>query len=169
MDSPEMNLKGEFVDDVHRQWVFTYYDRYVSAQAEVFSKARDYTNIIIVAGYAAFFGIWAGMASDLPQRVRLIAGGLMAISLVLFVTWELITMHGRVAAGRRLGNVLREAAYPDDFEEKWNAALAENHREDLKVARYWAWIFYPTCFTGLLGGCAIAVAAFVELARLGVS
>lgn len=164
MAKPE--LTGVFFDEAHRRWVFSYYDKYVSAQAEVFAKARDYTNVIIVAGYAAFFGIWAGLVHDVPAWVRLAAGGLMAVSLLLFVSWELLVMHRRVASGARLGAVLKDIAYPADFEAAWDEAVAENARRDLRLARFWPLIFYPTCATGLIGGGILGFAALAQLAQL---
>lgn len=167
MTSPPGDLKGVYFDDARRRWEFSYYDKWVTSQAELLTRGRDYTNFIIVAGYAAFFGLWAGLAQDLSSLVRLSAGGLMSISLLLFVSWELVAMHHRIASANRLGRVLSETTYPDDFESKWRQACARNARNEFKFIQLWPWVFYPTCFTGLLGGGILGVAAFCRIAQVG--
>lgn len=158
--APRTQLSGQFFDDARLAWQARWFDKQVWAQTEVLSKARDYSNFIIVAGYAAFFGLWAGMAKDLPPSVRLAIGGLMTVSICGFIGWELVSMHQRMRSGARLAQTLTESRYPVDFDERWDRALAQNSRGDLRLMGIWPWIYYPTCVTGLVAGLALAAAAF---------
>lgn len=47
--------------------------------AHVFSKATAYSNVIIIAGYVAFFAIWNHVKDQLPEKLTLIAALLISL------------------------------------------------------------------------------------------
>ena len=57
-----------------------------------YSNARAYANVVIVAGYAAFFAIWAAARDDIPVLATRWALLLMVFSATVFVLFEVVKM-----------------------------------------------------------------------------
>src|SRR5688572_20847673 len=58
-----------------------------------YDKAAAYTNLIVVAGYAAFFGLWTLTKPYLPRELALWAALLMLLSAATFVVFEVYKMN----------------------------------------------------------------------------
>src|SRR6266542_2059685 len=61
--------------------------------ASLYDKAVAYTNVVIIAGYAAFFAVWANTKSYLGKRETLWAALLVLISILCYVSSETTKMH----------------------------------------------------------------------------
>ncbi|MBN0315103.1 hypothetical protein JTM73_33150, partial [Pseudomonas aeruginosa] len=59
---------------------------------KLMTQASNYTNLIMVAGYAGLFGLWSTLVGRLPQWLYALCGLLALLSLLLFVSWEIIKM-----------------------------------------------------------------------------
>ena len=64
----------------------------VRIMAALYDKAAAYTNLVVIAGYAAFFAVWANIKGLLPKREMMYAALFMTISLICFVLWETAKM-----------------------------------------------------------------------------
>ena len=53
----------------------------VKIMAALYDKAAAYTNLIIIAGYAAFFAVWGNVKAQLGKREMLYAALFITISL----------------------------------------------------------------------------------------
>ena len=69
-----------------------FYDAVVSFQAKALSEAASYNQVIVLAGYAAFFAIWSAVSSSLPKSIVLTSGGLMTVSVIVYVSWTIANM-----------------------------------------------------------------------------
>ena len=58
----------------------------------LYDKAVAYTNLVIIAGYAAFFTVWSIMKDQLSQREMLVSAFCITFSLIFFVFWETLKM-----------------------------------------------------------------------------
>jgi DNA transposition AAA+ family ATPase len=71
-------------------------DKLVETQTKVvtasYDRATAYTNVIIVAGYAAFFGLWTLTKTYISKPLALWAALLMAFSAATFMIFEVYKM-----------------------------------------------------------------------------
>lgn len=62
---------------------------------KIFEQAKNYNNVITLAGYAGIFAIWNMIKSDMDKITSGKIALLVGMSLVLFVAFEIIGMIGR--------------------------------------------------------------------------
>jgi hypothetical protein len=67
-------------------------DAQIRVLSAVFDKAVAYTNLIMLGGYAGFFGLWQLTSSSLTKTLSMWAALLVFISLVTFVGYEIFKM-----------------------------------------------------------------------------
>ena len=67
-----------------------FFQKTLEFQSKSVTTIQGHIQVIILAGYAAFFTLWSSMASSLPIKVMLISGGLMGLSLIVFLIWVVI-------------------------------------------------------------------------------
>lgn len=58
----------------------------------LYDKAVAYTNVIILGGYASFFGLWSLTKPYLPPALARLAALLMLLSVLTFVLFEVFKM-----------------------------------------------------------------------------
>lgn len=90
--------------------------------SSTFGQAQAYTNVVLVAGYAGFFGIWSFVRDDLSRGTMFISALLITISLGFFVLWEVAGMIMR-------NNVLTSLATVVADEAKFAEGLAAYKRK----------------------------------------
>jgi hypothetical protein len=126
----------------------------IKVSSAVYDKAAAYTNLIVVAGYASFFGLWSLTKPYLSPRWALIAALLMGLSMAVFVFFEIAKMIVATNVSVRASKALL------DFEENSTARevgkrlkefTASNNHCTLWLARWWPWTLYPTVVLGFLG------------------
>jgi hypothetical protein len=59
---------------------------------ETYKHATGYTNVVVLAGYAAFFALWTTSRQYLHPQLGSLAALLMTISCSAFVLWQVLTM-----------------------------------------------------------------------------
>ncbi|QIF82567.1 hypothetical protein [Brevundimonas sp. 'scallop'] len=159
-DQPSgLRVKGDFFYEVRDRARDARIDRLQARHLDAVSKGKDYTNFVIAAGYAAFFGLWAGVASDIGVRPRCAAAALMGVSLMMFIGWEILSMYQRGKAAKAFNDLCFDVLPRDEFEQKWDAAIATEHRISNWYIRAWTWVLWPTVATGLSGAAILAGAA----------
>lgn len=156
---PSFSLKGDFLDQAKDRARDRRLDRLVARHAEQMNRAKEYTNIIIVAGYAAFFGLWAGIAQDIDVRARATAAALLTLSLMAFISWEIISMYYRAESHKPFNELLLQTPYESEFEDSWDAAVAANERIYNRYIKAWPWFLIISVFTGLCGAAILFGAA----------
>jgi len=67
-------------------------DLIVNMTSALFDKAAAYTSLIVVAGYAGMFSIWAFVSEFLSRAATIAVALLLALSLVVFVCYEIYKM-----------------------------------------------------------------------------
>jgi|GEM_PF-2022482 hypothetical protein len=131
-----------------------------------YQKGRDYTNFIIVAGYAAFFALWSDVAKDIDRASRLLSGGLLGLSLVLFITWEIVKMVTNAREGHLLSEAIWGARNREDLALRSRDAERQINLADVFAHDLWPAIFIPTVLSGLVGALVLVIAALAEWAAL---
>ena len=180
-DPPKFNVSGEFLDPKRAAELASiklaaeselHNDKMVQQlhyMVGVYSKGRDYTNFIIAAGYAAYIALWTGVAKDLDAAARLLSGGLLAVSLLSFLAWEITKMVGLMNDGHRIAVALQTGTTRKDLADAVQAALDEEEVQSVLFDNLWPLSFYTSLFTGLVGAAILAIAALAEGAYLAMN
>ncbi|WCX06208.1 hypothetical protein KK188_10145 [Pseudomonas aeruginosa] len=130
-------------------------DKQIEAAQQLNDKhiaaAFNYTNLILVAGYAGFFAFWSTLSEKVPTLLFSITGLLILISLVLFISWELIKMCWGPLHMRKVDRILAGQKGPHVIAQ-YDAAHVDFERRSHRV-----WIFFliPTTITGLGAACGL--------------
>lgn len=111
------------------------------------ARQTNYTNVITLLGYGGFFALWESTSERMAPFFFGLCGLLMAISLLLFVTWELASMLVTAWA-------IRKARMPDEngFRMGPAAAMALIGDSNDRLNRFHLWVFVPSVITGVVGG-----------------
>jgi hypothetical protein len=110
--------------------------------------AANYTNLILVAGYAGLFGFWSTLSSKLPPILYAVCGLLGLLSLMLFISWEIIKMiWGSIHMART--NAMIESMRGPNLLQLF---LASTKKFQIRTQRVW-WVFLiPSLLSGLAAG-----------------
>jgi hypothetical protein len=127
-------------------------DKLIKLHGDTYSSAAAYDKGVIVAGYVAFFGLWAGAANDVSHLCRLVTVALMGTSLLCYMAWHILQMLTRQRFEFQFASVFEEAENPEVF----NRAYAETQERMTvamaKLMKFWPWVFIPAVGFGFLGG-----------------
>ncbi len=116
----------------------------------LYDKAATYTNLVIIAGYAAFFTVWSIMKEQLSEREMLVSAFCITFSLIFFVFWETLKMIITSTYFSGLRQVLQAPA------EQFETRLAEQQKSEQKLnislLRIWIISLFLTVVPGLIAG-----------------
>ncbi|MGN6229475.1 MAG: hypothetical protein ACTHNM_18765 [Dyella sp.] len=126
--------------------------------ASSFSQAQAYTNVILAAGYAGFFGVWGFVRSELTRGTVFWSALLVTISLAMFVAWEILGMYMR---SRTLIGIAQAVAQPERFEELMLEYKRTAQERSIRFGRLWLITVVGTVTTGF-GAFCILLSAFVH-------
>lgn len=121
--------------------------------AATFDKAVGYTNIVMIAGYASFFGIWS-MVKDLNRPANKLAVLLMLVSVTIFVAFEFVKMAwlGRQHVRRqRIAAAGLAGLDPGEMRDRFTRLDIDLQAESGKFARFWLITVLPAALTALAG------------------
>jgi hypothetical protein len=153
MEPTTEQVAQELAEMKHEASVKEMFDLQVKVFSTLYDKAVAYTNLIVIAGYAGFFGLWSLTRPYLTKPIALTAALLLAISLTIFVAFEIVKMvNSSLASMRRARAFASEGdGTPETFVKNLKAHEAANLRDDLRIARFWPWSLTITLFFGIAG------------------
>lgn len=110
------------------------------------SSASTYSNVIILAGYAGFFGLISTVKDYVPPIGLVLSSFFMGVSLAIFVFYEVIKM---VHSNRFFNYAMKKTSekgtyFINELEESGN-------RFSIIHNRIWLYTFVPTVACGILG------------------
>lgn len=117
-----------------------------------YDKAIAYNNVVIVAGYASFFAIWAATKPALSGWVAISAALLMVTSATIFVLFELFKMIHSSRSLMRLQDIAKDdnaRKDPTVFQEKVKAFENSQRIESLRFVRVWVAVLGATVSTAV--------------------
>ena len=117
-----------------------------------YATTAAYDNSIIIAGYAAFFALWAGLSSDLPSFTRLISAAFMAPSLILYIGWQIVVMITRQNFDSGRAAVLDPDLTLEEMHKEWRKLERRSGVAMAKLARFNPYVLWPSIGFGLVGG-----------------
>jgi hypothetical protein len=108
-----------------------YFNNVAVYQGKVLDASATYNQIIVLGGYAALFAVWSAVATDIPKWSRLVAGGFIMISVIVYVGWAVANM---VLMRMHVSRLMAEIGKgPTDFAERVHAAEAKGVQQVAKV------------------------------------
>jgi len=134
----------------------------IEAQKEIlasaFDKAQAYTNVIIFAGFAGYFGIWSLVKDKLTDATVFSSALLISLSIAAFVAWE---VYGMIHRSRALMGIAKAVDEPSRYQE-----LIMQHRKDQQVrsialGKLWHVVLVFTLVTGF-SAMAILLSALIH-------
>lgn len=131
-------------------------DRLIQQASDTFGYAATYDNAVVIAGYAAFFALWAGTAADINQFARLSTVGIMGVSLMLYISWQFLQMLTRQRYEHKRAAIFNHAADPARFNADWLENEKSHGIAQMRVMRLWPFFFLPSVVLGLLAGVILA-------------
>jgi len=123
-----------------------------------YSQAKAYFNLVIVGGYASFFGLWKLTEDLLEPRQKLLAALLMSVSVVTFVFWEISQM---ILTNQSLIGIANAVNDPANFLEKIQEHAKSSQKRMLKIRWFWPAQLFVTISTAVGGG-GVLMYAFVS-------
>lgn len=138
------NFKNRYEMDKQIEAVQQLNDKLIAASV-------NYTNLILVAGYAGFFAFWSTLSGKVPTLLFSITGLLILTSLVLFISWELIKMCWGALHMRKVSRILAGQKGPRVIAQ-YDAAQVDFQRRSNRV---WVFFLIPTIITGLGAACGL--------------
>lgn len=127
---------------------------------EQYTRSQAYANVITLAGYAAFFTILTNVADDISNSVKLISSGMMGISCLVFVIWELYKMLIGSHYTRKAALLIKSATTDKIWEENLSKLSEYESKYNLTNARIWIFILCVSIPTGFCGALLLIYEAF---------
>lgn len=112
----------------------------IKIASAIYDKAVAYTNLIMLAGFAGFFGLWSLTRAYLDKSDVLWSALLMIISVCSFACWEVYKMVVTGLQAQRRAFALRRNGQEEtveDFVQRLQAMEAENMKDAVFLSRVW--------------------------------
>ena len=120
---------------------------------DMYGFANSYDNVLMIAGYGAFFALWTSIAHDITQISRAITVIAMGVSLLFYVAWHLIQMISRQRWEFERSEAFQHELDPETFNRIWNDALEKYlKRQNREIRLFWPAIFATSVALGLGSG-----------------
>jgi len=129
----------------------------------LFDKAATYTNVFVIGGYAAFWGLWTATKQYLMPFQVILSALLMLASVATFVFFEVYKQHCTSMANIKRLRVLRtpeNQSSPEKYLQALKEFQSDGERTNVQFVRVWAVTFYITVGAAL-AAVAVLGTAFV--------
>ncbi len=130
-------------------------DSQIKLASAIYDKATAYTNLIIMAGYAGFFGLWSITKDNLTPKQVLWSALLLLISGSSFVFFETVKMIVNASFMLSRNSALKrlpDAQNVDEIINIFNEHDKTAESRHVKFARVWVialMIIIPTALIGI--------------------
>jgi hypothetical protein len=146
-------------DDLVRAREF--FDYAAAYQSQVLNASAAYNQVIVLAGYAGYFAMWSTMSPDLPRWVVNTSGGLMVLSLTLFIGWTVISMVlGQWQIDRTRAEIDKGVV---DYHQRAAAVEIEGVRVRVRINKYWLPTVVVTALLAIAATLLLSGAAFTSV------
>lgn len=161
----------EYSNPQYKEAMSIYIDASAKVTADNIEKNKHYTQIIMTAGYASFFGLWSISSDYLSDFTRLLAITFISISAAVFVIHECFKMYAENVELLRRSELLTKAKLQDEYEEI-NSSVRKIHAQNtytvLYTHKFWSISFFTSLITGVLGIGLLMFSYVIELWKLSI-
>jgi hypothetical protein len=140
----------------------------VKVLAATFDKSAAYTNLIVLAAYAGFFGLWQLTKDYLSKEVALWSALLMLISVFVFVVFEIVKMiffQYNFMERRKALKSPEVQQSPERFLKVWSELEAVYEQTMLHLMTFWNIAFFTAIATGMGATALLGYGFIAGLAR----
>lgn len=135
--------------------------------AKMFAQAKDYTNVIVAAGYAGGFGVWSFVHDKMPSWLTALAALGLLLSIAAFVLFEVYQMVWRVRTLTLYRTAIVAAADPRARAAALHAYQARmNEVVATKIMPKWGLVLGFTIASALVGLACLVGALVWDLLQL---
>lgn len=113
------------------------------------TQATNYTNLIMVAGFAGYFAFWSTLVTKLPNWLYALSGLLALLSLLLFISWEVIKMTWGTVHLNRINKMITKTVRGPNFLKIIEAASSLHN---VRINKLWLWFLVPNLIFGISAG-----------------
>lgn len=139
-----------------------FFENVATYQSRLYATSAAYNQVVVLAGYAGFFAIWASLKPDMARWVIQTSGGLMVVSLILYGGWTVVQMYvGKVHSGHMLAEIAKGR---EDFHRRIGAAEARGIAASQSLMRWWKPVVWSSGLAALAAGLIVSVSAFLAVA-----
>ncbi len=124
------------------------------------TQATSYTNLILVAGYAGYFAFWSTLVTKLPSWLYALCGLLALLSLLLFISWEVIKMTWGTVHLNRINKMILKTVRGPNLLQIIDAASSSHN---VRINKLWLWFLVPTLAFGIGAGLLLSGYFAVEV------
>ncbi len=117
-------------------------DTLVKVLSSTYDKAVAYTNVVIIAGYVAFFAIWNNTRETQSQLSLIATALLITFSCSVFVIWETYKMIVTAKHMSEFAKLIEEDK--ENFSENLQAAVKKEQLLRVSLARTWKLVLFLT-------------------------
>lgn len=152
--------------DEDRQQTEAFIDAQIKLISAAYDKAIAYTNLIILAGYAGFFGLWQLTKDHLSKPEILWSAILMLTSVLVFVLFEVWKMYHSSHSLLGLAEIFQNPENKKSIAKLLGEIEAHNvaqRNRTIRLGRVWHVVLVITVFTGL---CAVGILAWAFVKAL---
>lgn len=141
-----------------------HFSEFASKQNE---RSVQYSNLIMFAGYAAFFTVWSGLAPELPIGEKVLSCLFMILSVLIFISWEIYKMISIPIYTRKLVLLSAHTLTLVEF----NASIAKLKKAESKLNRrnieWWVITLIPSILCAVIALYFLVSGMFKVLDTLG--
>ncbi len=141
------------------------FQEFITKQKEVinlaYDQAKSYSNIIIFGGYAGIFATWNLTKDQLQSWQVATVGASIMLSLLFFVSFELVALWIRASQTRRLMRQLEESEKQGEFVERYGVLEQKRGTTLLKL---WPAFFFPAVLFALTASLVLLYSFIAMLA-----
>jgi hypothetical protein len=128
----------------------------------LFDQSRTYNTVIMALAYGGFFSMWSAVAGfSIDKRTVALAGALMTISIITFVSYTMLNMFLMSKISVRNAKLAELYGSPNNLDDfKAMVARMTANRETMnteirakaiRVAQLWPPFFYTSVISGFAG------------------
>ena len=138
----------------------------IKVMAATYDKAMAYTNLITVAGYASFFGLWQITKEKLADNVSILSALLIVVSAAVFVLFEVTKNYFQSRNIQKLNAIITNPGTANSAIALQKAFDEHNSRVNRQIVYWGYWWHFSWIFTVTTGVAAIGLLLWSFLSQL---
>ncbi|MBW8000854.1 MAG: hypothetical protein FVQ80_02375 [Planctomycetes bacterium] len=162
----EEEIRQECAERELQKKIDEMYASQIKLASAIYDKANAYTNLVIMAGYAGFFGLWTITKDNLTPKQVLLSALFLLISGICFVLFETVKMIVNASFMLSKNCALKKLSNVESVDDFLN--VMDEHDKTIQsrnVKFTWFWIFSLIFIvpTGLIGVSILVYSFIVNL------
>lgn len=141
-------------------------DHYKGIVRSQLAESQRYGSVIVGVGFAGYFGLWSLVKSEVPAASHALSGLLIAISLCVYVGWEIYKMAASAFDAQEIERLLESNPEIDGMINGGpdrNLIPAVVELRQARLIKLWPMVLAWTVGPAVLGACVMVWALTAKL------